>query len=318
MRGCSKLHYVAGNCAISAFRGHRLEILSFVLLFSTLVLISGCAVPAPLPAVLDKQPFRKLVEKHRVKAVSYEEKADIPRALLNWRIVAQLRPDDGEAAGKVKNLLAKARSKSDEHFGKGLDLLKNNEGQSARREFLLALAYNPEHREALDYLKKYNIDQDYSYYTTGDGDTLRRIAEEKYGDSQKDFIIAYFNDLNNGRESAGPLKAGLALKLPVLEPFTGGRSGYFEKNKVKSPQKITRAPEEAPASRQNLEPEYSLRLQREAEEHYIKGIAFFLAEELDKAAQEWKQTLRLNPSHPKARKDLEKVQRLLEQLKKFR
>ena len=57
------------------------------------------------------------------------------------------------------------------------------------------------------------------------------------------------------------------------------------------------------------------RLREEAESHYAAGVKRFLAEDLEDAAKEWEMTLKLNPSHPKARKDLERARRLLEQVR---
>jgi tetratricopeptide (TPR) repeat protein len=57
------------------------------------------------------------------------------------------------------------------------------------------------------------------------------------------------------------------------------------------------------------------RLRKEAESHYAAGLKRFLAEDLEGAVEEWEATLSLNPEHPKAKKDLEKARRLLEQVK---
>ncbi|HSB71529.1 MAG TPA: alkyl sulfatase dimerization domain-containing protein [Candidatus Methylomirabilis sp.] len=57
------------------------------------------------------------------------------------------------------------------------------------------------------------------------------------------------------------------------------------------------------------------RLREEAESHYAAGVKRFLAEDLEDAAKEWETTLKLDPSHPKAKKDLERARRLLEQVR---
>ena len=54
------------------------------------------------------------------------------------------------------------------------------------------------------------------------------------------------------------------------------------------------------------------RLNAEAETHYRNGVKHFLNEELEKAIQEWKQALALNPKHPKAGQDIENAMRLLD------
>jgi tetratricopeptide (TPR) repeat protein len=53
-----------------------------------------------------------------------------------------------------------------------------------------------------------------------------------------------------------------------------------------------------------------------AEAHYIKGVQFFIGEEIEKAIQEWEATLTLEPKHPKARKDIGNARNLLHNLEK--
>lgn len=55
-----------------------------------------------------------------------------------------------------------------------------------------------------------------------------------------------------------------------------------------------------------------------AELHYNNGIKYFTEEKLDQAVQEWKETLRLNPQHPKAKRDVENALRLLKKLEEIK
>jgi tetratricopeptide (TPR) repeat protein len=57
------------------------------------------------------------------------------------------------------------------------------------------------------------------------------------------------------------------------------------------------------------------RLRKEADSHYSAGLKRFLAEDLEGAVEEWETTLNLYPEHPKAKRDLQKARRLLEQVK---
>jgi len=83
----------------------------------------------------------------------------------------------------------------------------------ARKEFLAALYYNPGHKEALLYLKEKIPGEEYMVYEVKKGETLKEIARKKYGDPQKEFIIAYFNDLPpNARPAPQTM-----LRLPILE-----------------------------------------------------------------------------------------------------
>jgi tetratricopeptide (TPR) repeat protein len=55
-------------------------------------------------------------------------------------------------------------------------------------------------------------------------------------------------------------------------------------------------------------------LEHRAELHYKKGMAYYVAEKFEEALQEWQETLRLNPNHPKAGRDIQKLNHLLKKL----
>lgn len=58
------------------------------------------------------------------------------------------------------------------------------------------------------------------------------------------------------------------------------------------------------------------KLNKKADSHYRTGVKYYLRENLPNAILEWKQTLKYNPQHPKAAKDIARVEKLLEKLKK--
>ena len=58
------------------------------------------------------------------------------------------------------------------------------------------------------------------------------------------------------------------------------------------------------------------KLNKKADSHYKIGLKYYLRENLPGAIREWKQTLKYNPQHPEAAKDIARVEKLLEKLKK--
>jgi tetratricopeptide (TPR) repeat protein len=200
----------------------------------------------------------------------------------------------------MKALETHIRREADRHFSKGLEHFQKNSIQEARREFLLCLAYQPDHVQALDYLKRRLNEPDTLAYQTREGDTLKKISQEVYQDAEKDFVIAYFNNLETGDS----LKPGLTLTLPVITSVGVAKKSYsyergYKPNALPKPQKP------------------DVQSKDQAEIHYAKGVGHFLAEELDQAIVEWEETLRLNPEHSKAKRDLEKARRLLKNLKRI-
>lgn len=247
----------------------------------------------------EKDPFANLTEKYYRETIHWEKKGDIPKALSYLRIVHRFRSNDPEVSKKVMTWEKWTREESERHFLRGIEKLGQNLTQEARREFLLALAYNPEHLQALDYLRHRLIDPVWIFYEVKKGDSLKKISQETYKDPDKDFLIAYFNDLD--RQDS--LQAGLTLKLPVLPSIS------FDK-KIPPQEIFRRAPDTTKL------PGLNVSLQEQAEIHYAKGMKYFLSEELEKAIEQWEETLRINPNHPHAKRDLQRAQNLLKNLKK--
>ena len=61
-----------------------------------------------------------------------------------------------------------------------------------------------------------------------------------------------------------------------------------------------------------------LSMKKDAEFHYIRGVKHFLNEELQSAINEWEITLKLDPTHDKAKKNIKNARNLLEKLKKVK
>ncbi|MDI7261762.1 MAG: tetratricopeptide repeat protein [Thermodesulfobacteriota bacterium] len=283
-----------------------------------MTLLIGCAVrppvskgpeaetyPPPKPPIyqevpVEKDPFQGVVQKYRWKALDLEKNGELTKAILCWRVVGRLAPKDREVSERIEILEAQIRTGAEKHFQKGLEAFHRNSIEEARKEFLLTLTYNSHHGKALDYLKYKLHDPDSIVYETKGGDTSKKISQEIYGDPEKDFLVAYFNDLD-GRDL---IKPRVALKLPKIIPERMARRTSSEEmvNQHASLSK-SRKPD--------------LRLQDQAEVHYAKGLKYFLSEDLRKAIEEWEETLRLNPDHPKAKRDLEKAHRLLKNLKRL-
>ena len=192
----------------------------------------------PKEPVMEKDPFEKFPEKYRIKAIESERRGELGKALFSWQIVRRFKSGDMESAERIETLETRIRLEADKQFLQGLEHLKKNSIQEARREFLVALTYNRDHEQALDYLRYKLTDPDSMQYKTKDGDTLKRIAKEIYHDPEKDFLIAYFNDLNSNDR----LKPGTALKLPNIESALAAKPAYPEEmlNKAKASLNVRR------------------------------------------------------------------------------
>jgi tetratricopeptide (TPR) repeat protein len=296
------------------------------------------------------------------RAQEFERTGDLRRALYSWEIVHAFAPDNAELGQKITRLKEVIRTKAEEHFAKGVSYFRANDTQGARREFLATLFYDPDHTQALEYVKFRLAQQDSKSYQAIRGDTARTIAKKEYADQKLAFLVAYFNDLSEEAE----LEQGLTLQLPLL-PTTIGKRRPQTEDAVDMAKALDHAgdyeqsvsvargvPANGPAQNEaaelmwastyetgrsllrekryvealkifrGLQPDYrdvrqitqilEKNLENEAESQYKKGLAYYSSGDLDKAIEAWQETLRLNPAHAQAGRDLEKARRQLERL----
>lgn len=195
------------------------------------------------PAGVQKQPATVKIlnvspEKYRDQAIAYEKNGEILKALQMWEALSSVNPGSSDLREKITALNTQVNELADAHFRKGLTYYQANSINSARKEFLLALAYNPGHGEALDYIKNKLGRDDYVLYEVKAGDTLYGIAKRTYNDHTRDVIISKYNDLDKD----GKFIAGTILKLPVIEPLLTKQSAdaddivqYADDSQVKIP-----------------------------------------------------------------------------------
>ena len=355
----------------------------------------GCAAapPKPTPPAPEKvSPAPSFPQRYLEMAEGYEKAGELRKALLCWEVIQSFQPAGEEAAKRIADLRARTLALADQHFKQGLVYYKNNSIPAARREFALALYYDPEHSEAMTYLKTKLTEEDETLYEVKPGDTLEEIAKKIYNDPQKDFLIAEMNHL--GKDAKLVPKA--VLRLPILDvsPPITGETKEVQKETVMDPKELLAEPKEPketqdyketrvmmakaelqfkankfketadiaedilsgdPSNKRARElknashyqmgkvlstqkkyeeaidqlsrvepgfrdaPELILSAKKKlADVHYVKGIKYYTEEKLELAVQEWEETLKLNPQHPKARGDMDNALKLLQRLKEIK
>lgn len=149
-----------------------------------------------------------------VKAHEYEENDELQLALMLMRIAGEISPDDKDIAERITELETRIEYKTNRHFNEGVVLYKKKKFKDARKQFLIVLKNDPDHKEALEYLKYRFVRKGYKEYKVKDKDTLKGISQQFYKDPGKDFLIA---DLNHIKPNT-KLVPGTTLQLPILDP----------------------------------------------------------------------------------------------------
>ncbi len=179
-----------------------------ILLFC-FILLHGCStVKQAILRGFQKSPERVYTQ----KAALYEKQGDLHQALLAWRVIEQLKPEDKRIPATIEALEKKIYGSANEYYKKGVAHHEKGDLAAARKNFLIALRIMPGHKQAFSYLK-FRLSNDRNpVYKVVSGDSYTKIATDVYNDPTKAYAIAFFNDLNP-RE---PLMIATELVLPQL------------------------------------------------------------------------------------------------------
>jgi len=175
-----------------------------------LVLVVGCATFGT------KSP-ETLAKEHTEKAQQYEKKGDLVEALQQYKLVLTVDPANQLAQQKKAMLEPQLQKLAEEHYKNGIKFYNKGEYGPARKEFLTALRYNPEHPKAKAKLTATSKDlgqvKRYIVHTVQADESISTLAERYYGDYRKFHFISEYNEL----EDATQVRVGQDIKIPVIE-----------------------------------------------------------------------------------------------------
>jgi tetratricopeptide (TPR) repeat protein len=186
---------------------NKAEIISVVLL---LFLVVGCAT------VGTKSP-ETLAKEYTKKAQQYEERGDLVEALKQYKLVLTVDPENQLAQQKNASIEPQLQDLAEEHYRSGIKFYNKGEYGPARKEFLTALRYNPDHANAKAKLTATSKDlgrvKRYIVHTVQADESISTLADRYYGDYRKFHFIAEYNEL----EDATQVRVGQEIKIPVIE-----------------------------------------------------------------------------------------------------
>ncbi len=178
--------------------------------FLLLVLLSGCAMMG------SKSP-EALAKDYTAKAQQFEKQGDLVEALKQYKLVLTVDPDNQLAQQKIAALEPQMLKLADKHYQEGLKFYNKGQYGPARKEFLTALRYNPEHTKAKARLAGTSRDMGqvkrYIVHTIQPDESISTLAERYYGDYRKFHLIADYNEM----EDPTQVKVGQDIKIPVIE-----------------------------------------------------------------------------------------------------
>ncbi len=179
--------------------------------------VCGCASiqKGPSPDIEEFPSAISLSKDYLQKGRNHELAGDLSEALEAYKIALVLNPDDPELNELETRVQAALHKKAEDHYTLGLKLKKEGKYGEARKHFLTALRFRPEHEKAKETLlsrKRIRINR-YRVHTVKEGESLSMLAGLYYGTIRKFPTIAKYNDLTD----AAKISVGQKIKIPVIE-----------------------------------------------------------------------------------------------------
>ena len=178
-----------------------------------IALIAGCAQVDKKPPASPAQ----LSEAYLAEAQAFEKNGDLVEELKYYQLALTVDPENQLAQEKSAMLEPQLKKLAEEHYQAGVKYYRQGHYPPARKEFLTALRYNPEHAEAKDKLtaarKEIEHVKRYIVHTLQPDETVSTLAQRYYGDYRKFHLIAEYNEM----EDATKVTVGQEIKIPVIE-----------------------------------------------------------------------------------------------------
>jgi tetratricopeptide (TPR) repeat protein len=173
------------------------------LLLAGTLLLTGC-VTVP--------PRDEMSTPHRDRARLLERDGQLRAAVLEWKVVRTIDPDNAAARSEQTRLDGRIQKRVAERLNEARTSLSRGAHLEARRKLLSVLALDPDNATAAGLLRNAVREVEYVTHTVRAGETLGSLADRYYGDRSRSEVIWESNGLPPGR----PLVVGSTLKIPEI------------------------------------------------------------------------------------------------------
>jgi tetratricopeptide (TPR) repeat protein len=289
------------------------------------------AAPVPPPAL------ERLVAGHRQRAEALERNGDLRRALDEWKIALTLQPDDPAArAGKTRAMGLIEQGVAD-RVRQGREALARGDRDTARRQYLAALALHPANRATFDGLRAVMTEvrlaalqaqpvlaiaaptrpraagsarapAEPAAEDTEEANPLLLEAREAFDRGQYEVVLTDVEKIL----ALNPKNAE-AVELQKAALYREGKQQIERRNDAESVRTLTTLAkldpgyEDAPAL-------LTAARSRLAQKYYADGLRLFREEKLEAAIASWRTVLEYDPAHASAKKNIEQAERMLRTL----
>ncbi|PIE66983.1 MAG: hypothetical protein CSA23_06230 [Deltaproteobacteria bacterium] len=175
-----------------------------------ILLVTGGCQTAQAPREKDKQANAYLEQ-----AQAYESQGNLVEALEQYKLAKTTEPDQPVITERIQRLEEELRKQAGIHYHAGLRFRDKGKWQLAKKEFLKALRYWPEHEKAAAMLQQRQpeVTRKYVVHRIGPGESISKVALKYYGDYKKYHHIANFNNMTD----ATRVRVGQRIMVPVID-----------------------------------------------------------------------------------------------------
>ena len=173
-----------------------------------LLLFWGCQT-AQAPREKDNQANTYIEQ-----AQAYESQGNLVEALEQFKLAQTIAPDEPVVTEGVQRLETELAKLAETHYRAGLRFRDKGKWDLAKKEFLKALRYRPDHEKAAAMLQQRQPKESRKYIThqITPGESVSKLALKYYGDYKKYHHIANFNNMTD----ATRVRVGQKLLIPVI------------------------------------------------------------------------------------------------------
>ena len=177
-----------------------------------LIIFWGCQTPQT-PREKDKQANAYIEQ-----AQAYEGQGNLVEALEQYKLAQTIDPNEPVITDSINRLEKQLDDLAETHYQAGLRFRDKGKWQLAKKEFLKALRYRPEHKKAATMLQQRQPEEARKYITheIAPGESVSKLALKYYGDYKKYHHIANFNNMTD----ATRVRVGQRIMVPVIGGVT--------------------------------------------------------------------------------------------------
>ncbi len=248
--------------------------------------------------ISEDSPYYEFYVKLKRKALYYYDIGNYETSLKWWSKILKLFPSNKEAREMAIIITLKLNKNEAEeflaiHFQSGKNLLKNNEYRAALKEFQMIEKINPEYQNVKAYIDRTMKYLEKPPLVKLPVEILKKYYEngiELYKESKYDEAIQEWNKILEDNSPDNPYRVNAIVNI----------------NKAK--QKKNFSAQALITKKENSNPDKYSRI---AQQHYLKGIAFYVKGKYVDAIKEWQIVLKYEPDNINAKNNIAKCKRKL-------